>query len=491
MNNNNESVSVPRREFLGYCTATAALLATMASSWAAQPAALQTFADTLGGDLLLPDDKRFEPTRGISWNRMLPDRRPDLIVMAESRADVVSTLGFARDHDLRVAVRGGGHSWCSSALRQGGILLDLSRMNSIEIDPANATATIGPGAVGLALIHRAATHGLSFPVAHCPSVPLSGFLLNGGNGWNFNRWGSACSNVTAIDLVLADGRELTATSAEHADLFWAARGAGPGFFGVVTRYHLKLHHLPRAITLSSYVFPASATGTASELIDSLAGTLSRDVALFMSIGAPPPDLADDNDTVCVVSAVAFVDTSADAEVALKPLNADPRVRQALSSTVNAPTDFNGLFEMLGETLPGGYRYLVDNIWSNTSLEMMLVGSREHYADAPSDKSHVLVLAFHPEFELKGTAHSMSKRYLVFNVTVWTDAGDDTANRAWHAGATALLEPHKAGRYIGEADLSKEADVARQCYTPEAWERLLALRATYDSKGLFYDYLGTV
>jgi FAD/FMN-containing dehydrogenase len=391
----------------------------------------------------------------------------------------------------RWAVRGGGHSWCGSSVRQGGILLDLSRMKSIAIDAAGATATIGPGVQGLALIHRAAAHGLSFPVAHCPSVSLSGFLLNGGNGWNFNRWDSACSNVTAIDLVLADGREVTATSDEHPNLFWAARSAGPGFFGVATRYELKLHGLPRSITLSNYVFPGSATGLASELVDDLSSKLSRDVLLFMVIGAPPPNLAADNDTVVTVGAFSYTDSAADGEEALKLLNTDPRVRHALTSTVNASTDLDAFFGIVGGGLPGGHRYLVDNIWSDTPLKVMLAGSPEYYATAPSAKSHVAAVCFHPEFELKGTAHSMSGRYLVFNNTVWTDAADDAANRAWHPGATALLEPHKAGRYIGEADLDKEPNVARQCYAPEAWERLRALRTTYDPKGLFHDYLGTV
>ena len=150
MHKHRESVSIPRREFLGYCGATAALIATTASSWAAQPAAdaaqtakaLHALADALEGDLLLPEDERFEPMRAIGWNRLLPERRPDLIVMAQSRADVVTTLGFARDHQRTVAVRGGGHSWVASAVRQGGILLDLSRMKSIVIDAASATATI-------------------------------------------------------------------------------------------------------------------------------------------------------------------------------------------------------------------------------------------------------------------------------------------------------------------------------------------------------------
>ncbi len=225
-------------------------------------------------------------------------------------------------------------------------------------------------------------------------------------------------------------------------------------------------------------------------MDSLSEKLSRDVGLFMSIGAPPSGLADDDGIVGTVAALAFTDSSADAEDALEPLNADPRVRHAVSSTVNAPTDLNALFGITGGSLPGGNRYLVDNIWSDAPLETILAGSPEHYANAPSAKSHVIALSVHPEFELQGTAHSMFGRYLVFNNTLWPDAVDDDANRAWHAGATALLEPHKKGRYVGEADLSKEPNVARQCYTPAAWERLRALRATYDPSGLFHDYLGT-
>ena len=128
-------------------------------------------------------------------------------------------------------------------------------------------------------------------------------------------------------------------------MFWAARGAGPGFFAVVTRYHLKLHSLPRAITFSSYVFPGSAKDTPYELMDSISGKLSPDVELLMSIGAPPPDLAADNDTISIITAIAFTDSAADA---LKPLNGDPRMRDAISSTANAPADFTALFGMMSE-----------------------------------------------------------------------------------------------------------------------------------------------
>ncbi len=498
MSQNRESVLLPRREFLGYLVASAALIANTASSWAtedtvadAKSAArvLHALASALEGDLLLPDNKRFESMRGLSWNRILPERRPEIIVMAKSQRDVVATLGFARDQDCQVAVRGGGHSWCASSLREGGVLIDLSHMRSIAIDSAEATATIGPGIRGAELIELAAEHDLMFPVAHCPTVPMSGFLLNGGNGLNFNRLGNASSNVLAIDLVLADGREITVSSENHADLFWAARGAGPGFFAVATRYHLKLHPLPRAVTMSTYVFPGSAIVTASELVDCLSTSMSRDVSLLLSIGAPTPELAADNETVAVVVAIAYSDSVIEAEAALKPLNVEPRVSQALSSFVNIPTDLNSFLGALGATLPGGHRAVVDNVWSNVPLSTMLVDSPAHYANTPSPKSHLLAICFHPASELNATSYSWLGRYLVYNNTVWSDAADDDVNRAWHAGATALLDPHKTGRYVGETDLTREANVAQQCYTPEAWERLRGLRATYDPGSLFYDYLG--
>lgn len=361
-------------------------------------------------------------------------------------------------------------------------------MRSLAIDAAQATATIGPAIRGAELIEQAAKHGLMFPVAHCPTVPLSGFLLNGGNGLNFNRLGNASSNVLAIDLVLADGRELTVSSEDHADLFWAARGAGPGFFAVAIRYYLKLHALPRAITMSTYVFPESEIGTASELVDSLSASMSRDVLLALTIGAPPPELAADNDTVGVVLAAAYSDSMADAQTALRPLNSDPRVTRAVSSSVNAPTDISAILGALGALLPGGHRYVVDNVWSNVPLATMLADSPAYYANAPSPKSHIAAICFHPDVESNGTAYSWLGRYLVYNFTLWTDAAADHANRAWHVGATALLDPHKSGRYVGETDLTKEADVAQQCYTPETWDRLRALRAAYDPSGLFYDYL---
>ncbi|MCP5200691.1 MAG: FAD-binding oxidoreductase [Gammaproteobacteria bacterium] len=487
-----------RREFLRYCGATALLMTRFAEAWAEEPGsagaaaterALRALAEDLEGDLLLPADPLFEPARQIGWNVMLPERRPDLIVRAANQADVVRTLAFARDQQRRVAVRGGGHSWCASAVRAGGVMLDLGRFNSLSIDPSAGTALVGPTVRGTEFLRALVPHGLMFPVAYCPTVPLGGFLLNGGNGLNYNRWGSACSHVLAIDLVLADGRELTVSNEVEPDLFWAARGAGPGFFAVATRFHVALRPLPRAVTLSSFDFPLEQAATAYRLADDLSASLARDAMLAVGVKTASPGTPAAGQVVVNVLGIAFADTSDQATTLLAPLNGDPRVQSALTSLVNAPTDLNGVHGAVGAALPGGHRYLADNIWSNQPLATVLEGMAEHYAQAPSPASNLMVPCFHPEFALEGTAHSMWGRNLIYQYALWTDPTTDERNRAWHDGAMAMLDPHGVGRYVGEADLTRSRDSARECYAPAAWERLRALRATYDPDGLFFDYLG--
>lgn len=490
--------STGRREFLGYAGATTLLMSRFATVWAGDTGAptaasieraLHALAESVDGEILLPGDVRFEPVRNISWNAWVPERQPDLIVRVANQADVVRTLAFARAQKRRVVVRGGGHSWCASAVRDGGVMLDLGRLNTLSVDPAAATASVGPAIRGTELLAELAPHGLAFPVAYCPTVPLGGFLLNGGNGLNYNRWGSACSNVLAIDLVLADGRELTVSSNKHPDLFWAARGAGPGFFAVATRFHLALRPLPRALTLSSFVFPQAEIATACQLVDDLSARVSRDLNLVLGITAAPIDSADSNSVTANILGIAFVDDKDEAASVLAPLNDDPRVKRTLSSTFNAPGDLNGLHAAVGAALPGGYRYLADNIYSNEPVATVLAGIAEHYATAPSRVSNIMVPCFHPDFSLSGTAHSMWGRQLVYQYAIWTDPATDAANQAWHAGVMARLDPHRVGRYVGEADLTRSRKSASECYAPEAWKRLRTLRENYDPDGMFFDYLG--
>ena len=243
------------------------------------------------GKVTTATDAEYENLRrGMSWNQLTPTRYPQLVVQVATEHDVVEAVRFARAHGMKVAVRGGGHSWVGFSLRDGGLLIDLGRLKQLSIDPEARTAAIQPAVTGRELNRQLAAHGLAFPVGHGPTVPLSGYLLNGGLGWNFNRWGPACFSVEAAKVVMADGSLVVANREQHADLLWAVRGAGPGFFGVVTQYLLKLYTAPRAITSSTYFYPLERIEEVGTWAASVARRLPREVELtiFYSACAPRP-----------------------------------------------------------------------------------------------------------------------------------------------------------------------------------------------------------
>jgi FAD binding domain len=180
--------------------------------------------------------------------------RPHVLVQANDVADVVAAIRCATRDDLRVSVRSGGHSWNQNHLRDGGLLLDMSRLNSIEVWPEEKRAVVGAAVHGGDLDGALVPHRLFFPVAHAYTVGLAGFLLTGGFGWGCRIFGMACESVVGIDVVLADGSLVHASETEHADLLWAARGGGPGFFGVITAFHLRLHPRPRFTGVKIQIF---------------------------------------------------------------------------------------------------------------------------------------------------------------------------------------------------------------------------------------------
>src|SRR5882757_319151 len=224
---------------------------------AVTPEAAAELQRQVRGAVVLRGTPLYETWRqSMVWNYRKFRRYPDLIVQAEDESDVVAAINFARRRGLHITSRGGGHSWSGCFLRDGGVLLDLSRLQSIEIDTRTREARVQPGVIGRILNARLGAVGLAFPTAHCGMVPISGFLLGGGLGLNSVAWGGmSVFNIRAVDLVTAQGERLHASAEKNPDFFWACRGAGPGLFFTVTRFYLTCHPLPRAITSDSYFLP--------------------------------------------------------------------------------------------------------------------------------------------------------------------------------------------------------------------------------------------
>src|SRR5215813_5220911 len=199
----------------------------------------------------------YRPAWEHSWNQLRPERYPEVIVQAANDRDVVEAVNFARQNRLKVAVRGGGHAWCGTPYRNGGMLIDLSNLTEVRIDPIARTAAIQPIISNQDMMAKLAPYQLAYPVGHCPQVKASGYLLSGGIAWNAHHWGLGALSVTAVEMVTADGRLITASLEQNQELFWAVRGAGAGMFAVVTRFHLKLYPRPQAIHGSTYYYPLS------------------------------------------------------------------------------------------------------------------------------------------------------------------------------------------------------------------------------------------
>lgn len=323
-----------------------------------------------------------------------------------------------------------------------------------------------------------APHGLAFPSCHGPELRLSGFLLNGGLGNNYRAWGPSCASVEAIEVVNARGESIQADRNHNADLLWAARGAGPGFFGVVTRFHLTLVPYPRAIlrSISNYRI---------EDLDNVAKWLPQ---LTRSVPSNVDWLLFGRTRGLQFHCTAFADTVADARRALEPFEAEPAGLSAVSKSLYQ--DASGQFGPANPRDPEGPRWLGDELWSNTSPQEILVRLRSGIVSAPSQSSNIMLWCSSQDAwpEQPDMAYSRSGSTLVGVYGHGNDAAQDAATKAWVRSTFASVDPLKVGYYIGDTDLSVSPDRAKQCFSPSAWDKLIRLKRKYDPDDMFFSYL---
>jgi FAD/FMN-containing dehydrogenase len=213
---------------------------------------------SLRGDLLTPEDPAYEEARKV-WNGLI-DRRPGLIVRCMGVADVITTVHFARDNDLQIAVRGGGHNVAGYAISEGGLVIDLSGMRSVVVDPVRHTVRVEGGATLGDIDHETHAFGLAVPIGVVSATGIGGLALHGGYGWLTRKHGLALDNILAADIVTADGRLVKASAGENEDLFWAIRGGG-GNFGVVTSLEFRCHPVGPQVWFVAPFYPIGKAET--------------------------------------------------------------------------------------------------------------------------------------------------------------------------------------------------------------------------------------
>lgn len=456
--------------------------------------------------------------RDLSWNGRDFDRYPEYIVRAQSIGDVVHTVDFARHHGLPVSVRGSGHSYAGWFLRNSGILLDLSALHGIEIDPGARVARVQPGVSARQLSTALAVHGLAFPTGHGGEVGMAGFVLGGGLGINFRAWGGMSTfNLRAIDLVTAHGEVLHADERENAEFLWAARGGGPGLFFVVTRFYLDCWPLPVCITQRAYAAKFSRLPMLLAQIEQT--PLDPSLQLMLAIVAQDPAALDAEDAAqaranvqwagetgatgkkarekdacqedeggecgrqVLLSAIAF----ADAPVRAQALQAS--LAEALGPGLirplgpELPCDFETIYRQ-GEAMLVGKRHRTDNILTDRA-EPAIAILRRHLPSQPSPATLPLLI-WRGTASWPDAAYSASGRWFLSTYAQWDEPEHDDANRLWLKALYDELASVATSSYINEFDLETRSADAQRCYAADNWARLRALRSLHDPEGVFHD-----
>jgi len=436
------------------------------------------------GTVTTPDDAGYETARaGLLWNGRKPNRFPRVVVQALNAQDVQAAVRFAAANGMMVSARGGGHHFSCISL-QGGMIVDLGGLDTLSIDVEKRVAVVEPGVTNSRLAASLTEQNLAFPVGHCASVPVSGYLLGGGFGWNSGAWGIACHNVTSVDVVLSDGSLVSASETENPEIFWAARGAGPEFFGIVTAYRLRLHSYPRAIRTSVWSYGLDQIGAVERWMSASMRIVPRNVEFTAVMSSAPPPLADKAAKTVAAVATIFADSEDEAAATLaKILAGAPEA--ALAVQLGMETPFDVLYRIIGQFFPEGRRYAADTHWSADPAALM-AGLADYVAGAPSPESFALAVALPPPpaEPMPDTAFSMVGPAFSAAYAIWEKAESDAENLGWLRNANNKAASHSLGHYIGEADLDLP-ERARGSFSSQAYSRLLGLQRKYDPAGLFH------
>ena len=450
------------------------------------------------GKIYKHGDEGYEEARvGRVFNHRRPERYPAAVFFPEDENDVVAAVKLANTEGYKIAIRAGGHSWAAWSVRDEGILLDLKHFNKIEFDEATNIVKAQPAVKGgLELNPFLKQYGQFFCGGHCPTVGIGGFLLQGGQGWNARGWGWAAEYIVAIDVVTADGELVRADATQNSDLYWAARGAGPGFFGVVTYFHLKTRPLPKALYASTYLYPIDQAEAILNWWQDIHSTVSLNIELVL-LGQSVPDFgsAPTSDipnptsyiSVIIVHALVLEETIEAAFEALKPFETCPVIEKAYVRRTNYETTFAEQLHLQTEANPEGHRWAVNNAWIQGEKEDITRLMLPVFTELPTSKTFSLWYSMAPLRELPDMAFSLQSEIYFASYVIWENAEDDEKNKAWLKNIMNQIAPITLGQYLGDSDFTAHQ---RKFISNENYKKLEQIRAKRDPDGRFHSYLAT-
>jgi FAD/FMN-containing dehydrogenase len=436
------------------------------------PAAIRVLAEHLNGTIIVPGDPRYEKARRV-WNHAV-DLHPAIIARCANTEDGVRAIEFAHAHDLRVAIRSGGHSFAGHGTCDGGLVLDLSLMKRVEIDAPRASVWLQAGVLAGELDQVTNAFSMAVPLGSCPSVGVAGYALGGGESALTPKLGFGCDNITSVEIVTADARILRADAGENRDLFWAVRG-GSGNFGVVTALEFRLHRIGKVLA-GHLKYPIRQVREVLRFLDQYALTIPDELFLLAAVLPFPGERMLD---------IAVVWNGEEAEGA--------RVLHPLRSFITPFEDSVKLKTYL-EQQQEGSDSPSDGDYSSCRRggQMERLGARavnliaEFASSAPSHSSGITMMYWHGPWCAQPHDNAFGFRRVGFEYWVhsyWQEDGAREDSIRWVEEFFAALQPHSSGAvYVN--DLENEGDARARSAYGENYARLAEVKRKYDSANFF-------
>jgi FAD/FMN-containing dehydrogenase len=445
--------------------------------------------DGFRGELIAADHAEYDTARAV-WNGLV-DRRPRVIARCSGAADAAAAVRFARANDLEIAVRGGGHNVAGTAVCNDGIVVDLSAMRAVWVDPASRTAQVQGGALWGDVDHETQAHGLATTGGIVSHTGVGGVTVGGGIGWLMRNYGLTVDNLLAADVVTAEGSIVRASSHEHPDLFWALRGGG-GNFGVVTSFQFALHPVGPVVTAGPVFWPADDTADVLRFYRDLVSEAPDELGTVVRLGTVPPLPVIPEDLhwrPAIAVVCCYAGAVEDAERALQGL------REFGSPLIDliSPKPYVDHQRGIDDTVPHGWHYY----WKSTNLAgftddvISLIADHAYTANSP--RSYAAMFHFGgavARVPLGATAYAGREaphNIVIEGVWLPDELGElGAAETSWVRRFLEALEPHRAASvYVNFLDADEGAARVREAYGDQTYQRLTDVKAKYDPDNSFH------
>jgi FAD/FMN-containing dehydrogenase len=452
-----------------------------------QPTA--TEIDGFRGRLISAGDADYDTARAV-WNGAI-DRRPRLIARCIGTGDVVAAVRFAREHDMEIAIRGGGHGVAGTAVCDDGVVIDLSAMRAVRVDPSARRAWVQGGALWGDVDHETQAHGLATTGGIVGHTGVGGLTLGGGLGWLMRKHGLAIDNLLAAEVVTAAGERLRASKDEQPDLFWALRGGG-GNFAVVTSFEFRLHPLGPTVLAGPVFWAADDTVDVLRFYRDFVSEIPDELGSVVKLGTIPPlpvVPADLHWRPAIAVACCYAGAIEEGERAVQAL------REFGSPLLDliSPKRYVDHQWGLDDTVPHGWHYY----WKSTNLAGIsddvigVIAGHAYTANSPRTYSAMFhfggAVARVPNYATAYAGREVPHNIIIDGAWLPEESGElGLAEIAWTRGFLEALEPHRAASvYVNFLDGDEGPDRVREAYGDSVYDRLVDVKSRYDPDNVFH------